>query len=212
MNYLKPLRLHFYGYRHIYFIFCLALFVGTILISFLTNVAPKTLIYWSLFLSFLFSLYIGNYEYTIISDSYLSLKINRRNFFVSSIIFCLIHTLLLLLLNFFILLFLYLFKDKSLILNNFLYYVSIFAFSFFTYVIGNFYSLYLKKFTWFRHIFFILIIIALILYGKEIYLFIAKVMMEIVDTTPKVIFSLKIIILGFFMFLTLNYIKFTIKY
>jgi hypothetical protein len=213
MAYLRPLKLHFYGFRSLYIIFLLINVLSSIICIEFFKVAAFYIIGSTFFLSLLFSLLLGAYEFHVISDSYLGLKINRRNFYVSSLIFGFLHSLLLVV-NFFVIsqILNHLENFNPLYFNNLNFYLFMVSIYFFVYAIGNFFSLFLRKINFLQEFLIIVIIFFLILYGSNILSFIVQSIRLLFDIPKDLNIYAGILSVILMITLTINYYKFVKQY
>ncbi len=89
MNLLQPFKLHIYSYRKVYLLAFLIAVLSTAVVVFLLNNQGIFYLYTIFFLSFgfLFTFFLGYYEYNHLCDHYLNLKTSRLGFFLSSFAF-----------------------------------------------------------------------------------------------------------------------------
>lgn len=212
MKKFKPLKIHFYSYRFIfmfYWIILIAVYLLSKLIIFKENNMTGLVI---LLTSIVFSLFIGSYEYNIISNSYLSLKTNRKNFFINSIIFSIISSCLLIVSIILIgLINQLLLKDHLFTQEDITLYISLFLILICLHYLGNFYSLILKRFSFLTKTLATLFTLALILKGSIIYETLIKALQWMLDYNNLSIITFASI--SFIIIINLiNYYKFAIKY
>ena len=211
MNKMKLLKLHIYSYRLIYFFYIVAFvllsyiyYKFTFLDSIISNANLVIIIS-------LFSFATGYYEFSVMSNSYLGLKINRSNFYWSTIIFGLFNTLIQ---SIILIIFALIDKTKyAFILKNFSNPLIIIIFILFVYKLGCFYSLFLSKIKYFNKVLLSTIIAILIIFGSKIYesIIILFAKLNFINYTNLNLYTILMIAL-ILIFNIVNYMKFTKKY
>lgn len=213
MKYIRPLTLHFISFRYVYLFYWFVL--GLVLFAY-TSLFPYNLISILLLftiLSTLLSIGIGIYEYQIVRFSYLSLKVIRPNFFVSSIIFGLIHTILLTITYIG-----FAYVNNALINQDTLHtlHYGLYGFLLVTnltlYVLGNGYSLFFGKKKIFQQIFILVIIVGLVLFARDIIIFVQAFSEKLFLYPEDQLFLLAPIGLLGLVFIIINYLRFNVFY
>ena len=163
---MKKFKIHFYGFRY-YFLVFTSLFITYLLLSILVVNNNHSIFLPILFTAFtVLNFSLGTYEYNRISCLHTSIIVNRKPFFLSSLIFGLLNIVFLILL----------FVGYALLLNQihninidfvsnlefYLLVISIFSFS---YILGSLYGLWLAKCYRFNIAIVIIIIITLLIFN-----------------------------------------------
>lgn len=209
---LKPLKIHFYSYKLVFLLFYLIqiLLFNLFFILKLFDLNQSFLIV--LLITFVFSIFIGSYEYSIISNSYLSLKTNRKEFFINSVVFQIISSLLLLLsLTIIGLISHLIFKEKVFDYLNIKSFIPLLLSLTLLHFMGNFLSLILFKIKFLKTFIILIILISLILNGNEIYKLVNNSITWIIDS-KNIYYVISTSIIGAIIINLINYYKFTVKY
>lgn len=209
---LKPLKIHFYSYKLVFLLFYLIqiLLFNLFFILKLFDLNQSFLIV--LLITFVFSIFIGSYEYSIISNSYLSLKTNRKEFFINSVVFQIISSLLLLLsLTIIGLISHLIFKEKVFDYLNIKSFIPLLLSLTLLHFMGNFLSLILFKIKFLKTFIILIILISLILNGNEIYKLVNSSITWIIDS-KNIYYVISTSIIGAIIINLINYYKFTVKY
>lgn len=209
---LKPLKIHYYSYKLVFLLFYLIqiLLFNLFFILKLFDLNQSFLIV--LLITFVFSIFIGSYEYSIISNSYLSLKTNRKEFFINSVVFQIISSLLLLLsLTIIGLVSHLIFKEKVFDYLNIKSFIPLLLSLTLLHFMGNFLSLILFKIKFLKTFIILIILISLILNGNEIYKLVNSSITWIIDS-KNIYYVISTSIIGAIIINLINYYKFTVKY
>ncbi|MFA5542540.1 MAG: hypothetical protein WC008_01345 [Bacilli bacterium] len=212
MKKLNPLKIHYFSYRLIFVVYWLLILSLYSLFRFIIfKDSDATLMIITLF-SFLFSLIVGGYEYAIISNSYLSLKTDRKNFFVNSLIFSVISSLIILFsIIIVVIISNYFYEENVMQFSSIKTYIPL-VFVFITlHFLGNFYSLVLRKIKFIKSLVFLVVITALIFKGEFIYNTLINSVLTILNSS-NVSLTTFVSVLIIIVVNSINYYAFAVKY